>query len=100
MKNEIEQLVNAIKELIKDDMATLFQHAEDTEYIKGALRDSALGEEAVKLWITAMSKTIEGIEHEENQGTMSLSESDEKWLTLSKNLLDELKIDHKMEERI
>jgi len=98
MKEQIAQLVNAIRTLVNDDMDTLLQHAENKEYIKGVIRDSALGEEFIKTQIGIIGKAIEGIEHEVTQG-MSLSEYDERMLKLSKNILGELKIDHKMEER-
>ena len=98
MNNEIAQLVNAIKKLIKDDTETLVRNADNKEYLKGVLRKSSLEEKVVQLQIETMSKVVEGIEHEVAQGGVNLSECDEKWLKLSKNLLDEIKIDHRMEE--
>lgn len=99
MKNEIAQLVKAIRELINDDLDTLMQHKENQDYIKGVLRDSPLEEKAVKLKIELMSKFVERIEYEEAQGTTSLSEYDEEMLKLSKNLLHQFRIDHGMAER-
>lgn len=100
MKDNIVQLVKAIRELINGDLDTLMLHKENQEYIKGILRDSPLEEKAVKFKIDLMSTLVEGIEYEVAHGTMSLSEYDEKMLELSKNLLREFRIDHRMEERL
>lgn len=98
MRTEIEQIYQIIGKLINEDLKTLERHIANKEYIIGALRDSEIDEQVIHTQVTLMENIIKFIEIQIAQGDV-LSEYEAYLLENSKNLIEELKIDHKMKEQ-